>query len=432
LGRFGHRQNPLINVPQEEVQSAFDAILARFPEEWLTDDKGDHRLQLLWQRRDGHATSELFTFGSALARGSQLDPKWLAHQVAVVKQPDTNNQNGAIFEILAAKYLDAPDQVVIPAPINQKGYDLDVDTPTARWRVSLKTYSESTHSKTFQRRMDLVRKRIIELISSQRDHLQILVVGSAYPTESDWQELLALVRDLFGPGAGAPTMPVARGIWNILLKPLIQDPPEVFASTRSSYTFTGTVPFHANEQKNFVDKLELAVSQLAKHVPLSSARSAVILLRVPQSASAVTLQSWVDEYLRDHPDSVLDGVFILQPYLTSDPTGEKSLAAYFLATSISERYRAAGNSLRITIPVGVTTSSPPTWRFKAGPAASALGSQYIFQKGEHYILPRATATGMEMKISRKAPGVHSYVMVEDRQGAPILGGRWGEELLLTG
>src|SRR5262249_16431332 len=153
-------------------------------------------LQKLWNRRDALSTNELFTFGSALIASDKLDPTWLKHQVKLVRSKDENNQRGAAFEILAVGYMSSK-QAGIPAPVNQRGYDVDVKTEgSSVYRISLKCYSQSAHEKQFRKKAELARNKFIKSVTSSTKNAQIYVEALKFPSEGDWQLLYTYLTKL--------------------------------------------------------------------------------------------------------------------------------------------------------------------------------------------------------------------------------------------
>lgn len=432
---FGKRQNPLSEFSGQELEAAFKAVCDNFGEKWLSDERGTHRLQRLWSRRDALSTTELFTFGIAIKQLSLIDSKWLVQQVKLVKGKDENNQNGAIFEILAASYFCVNDQLVVPATANQKGYDIDVKLAGAiRWRISLKAYSKSIHEKLFQKKMEVVRQKVVALMGHRRLNVQVFIIASEWPTESNWQSLLASLRDFLFEYSGSPlSRTTHQGCWAVTVAPLAPAVGEQFARSHFSYTLIGIAPYHPNEQKNFLCKLESAISNLAKNCTAHDGQHAFIFLRLPPTASAGTLKGWVDEYLKMNPSCVLDGVMFLQPYTASDESGQTSHIAHYFTSALSARYAAITNPLvHLEVPVGIITLRPPLWQLQVGQEATTLEEQYIFQQGQHYTVMRPTATGQEGNIVRKAPGIHTHLVLDGRPNFPTITGRWGEEICLIG
>lgn len=430
-----NRQNPLTDTPTEEIESAFKSICDYFGVTWLECTDGLHRLQSLWSRRDSISTIELFTFGVALKKISSIDSKWLNHQVKVIKKNDQNNQNGAIFEILAASHFLVDGQQILPSPINQKGYDLDlVLAHNLRWRVSIKSYSKSTHENLFIRKMEIVRQKLITIMKNNVAHIQFFVSAKTYPSESNWQKLIASLRDFLINYKGIKLSKEIDNFWTLTAIPLNPDKEESFARNYFSYTLIGIAPYHRNEQNNFVSKLEAAVSNLSKHIKTGDDYHAFTLIRLPSTASVVTLKNWVNTYLAENSSSILDGVIFIQPYISSFNNRNSSFVAYHYASSLSSCYIQSKNKLaHMEVPVGVNTLQPPVWKLQAGKEETILENSYIFQRGEHYTLMKTKLNGsLEGNILRKAPGIHTHIVLKDDANTPTITGRWGEDLYLIG
>jgi hypothetical protein len=429
---FSNRQNPLAKISDDDREAAFGVICKHFGRKWLEAEGGKHRLQKLWFRRDALSTIELFTLGVSLRNLDVIDGSWVKHQVRLVRGKDENNQNGAFFELIGANYLHEAGQRVTPAKPSQRGFDLDAVSDSGFcWRMSLKTYSESSHEKQFKKMAEVARQQALTIMKSRNVDSQIVVVADAYPTESSWQTLLTRLRESL-VAYGGHNQHIARGNgWSINIGPVAMESGEALASGYCSHTFTAVSPFHANEQANYLSKLESAVANLSRHVSGASGQSAFILIRLPPTASAEHLRRWTDEFLRQNPAGVLDGVGFLQPYIAMDPSN--TFVTHYGCASVASRYVESGRPvLMIEVPVGVITTQPPQWELQVDGQVIRLDGQYIFQRGEHYHLMQKTSTGLEGNIKRKAPGVETRIVWMEPEGEAVLAGRWGEDLSIIG
>jgi hypothetical protein len=429
---FSNRQNPLTHVGNDERDAAFEAICKHFDRDWLAAKAGSHRVHDLWVRRDALSTIELFTLGVSLRNLDGIDESWVKHQVQLARGNDANNQNGAFFELIGANYLHAAGQRIIPAKRNQKGFDLDAIADSGFcWRVSLKTYAESRHEIQFKTKAKAARQQAMKAMKAKGVNGQIVFAADSWPTESYWQELLALLRASLVAYDGRNQHISRRKGGFINISPLAEEPGDKFADNYCSHTFLAISPFHSNEQANYLSKLESAVANLSKHVSRGSGQSAFILLRLPPTASAAHLKAWTDGFLRQNPNGVLDGVIFLQPYVAMDTS--RTFVTHYTCASISPNYMESGKPvLKMAVPVGVISSQPPQWAVQVNDRVTPLEGYYTFQRGEHYHLMRETSTGLEGNIARKAPGIATRIVWREPEGEVVLTGRWGDELSIIG
>jgi len=411
----------LIKVPQADFDAAIDALRSRFGVDWLSAKGGSHPLQQLWCRGGNLAIGELYTLGTAIVHLSPIDEGWVRRQVATLRAPNENNRRGAAFELLAASIFCNHGQQVEPAPKNTKGFDLDVGAQGHRWRISLKAFSTSEKESTFRKRMAVLKKAMDEA-SPLLPPTQWLVQARAWPTEADWSWLHQTIRHQL-----AKRFPVSivERCWDVRTLPLPAPNGQTLDPSRFSYTLVGLMPYHANEQKNFASKPEDAVANLSRHVNPNTHQHPVILMRVPPTASVELLKNWVRHYLDSTPQSPLELVWFLQPYVASDSSG-KSWIAHHFAEEVSAAYlQSQPAQVAMEIPLGTIATTGPAWILGG---QTPVGDQYIYQAGRHHVQWKQTPTGYEVSIAQSAPGIETVAVVSGHS----LRGRWGNRLLLIG
>ena len=100
LDYLKNRFNPIRDVDLKLLNEMLCAVDNQFGEKWLKSGNANP-VQLLWCREDPLATNELFLLGDAILRGQAVDQKWVQEQVKIIKSGDSNNRQGALFELLA-------------------------------------------------------------------------------------------------------------------------------------------------------------------------------------------------------------------------------------------------------------------------------------------------------------------------------------------
>lgn len=340
---------------------------------------------------------------------------------------------GAIFEILAVGYT-TPNQVVTPAKASQRGYDLDIETKQhTKYRVSIKCYSESTHEDGFRKRAETARQKFVKGLKSTGLNALAFVEASRFPSEADWQLLYTSLSESAVNFNGSKTINQVKDIWLIGLLPLLPDEGEAFAANTVSHTFVCTARFHKNEQNNFLSKLESAISNLEKHVDPDSGHLPIILMRLPPTASAITLTNWSSVYLAENDSKVVGSIFFLQPYIASNEDGSSSHIAHYISAASSRKFATTPKDIiQLKIPVGLITTQPPTWQLRSDIGQKSLDEQYVYQHGEHFVAAQEIDGKIEGNIIRKAPGIESFLVLNLHGKSVTLSGRWGEELCLIG
>lgn len=428
------RQNPLSDLPTEEIEEAFAKIAHHFDDSWLRTESGTHLIQQLWNRRDALATNELFTFGKSLLAAEKASRDWLKGQIKLVRGKEENNQRGAIFEILSVGFS-APRQTVIPAPASQPGYDLDiVTTDGTQYRVSLKRYSQSSHEKLFLKKSAHAEKRFLDGLRRSRHNALCYVEAREYPSESDWQKLYSELNLQASRFNGKKKIIEIEGKWLVGMLPLVPEKNENLSTSHISHSFVCASPYHKNEHDNFSSKLETAVSNLERHVKTGPEKIPIIIMQLPVTASASTLAKWSNDYLSANKSSILDAVFFLQPYTASNEAMTSNHIAYYVSAAASESFHAKKKqALEFEVPVGIVTSQPPEWKLCSDIGERQLPDKYVYQQGKHYVAANREDTGnLFGQIKRKAPGIESIAVFNINGQSLVLGGRFGEELCLIG
>jgi|GEM_PF-6893695 len=428
------RQNLLSDCPIQEVEEAFSRIAHHFGDAWLEKESGTHALQILWNRRDALSTNELFTFGKSLIAAESASSNWLKGQIKLVRGKDENNQKGAVFEILAVGYT-ASRQSVIPAPANQPGYDIDIETQKGtRYRASLKRYSQSLHEKLFLKKSAHAEDKFIDGLKRSGYNALLYIEAKEYPDEADWQLLYQVMYQLGSTFKGSKQIIEIRSRWLVGLLPLAPEPNEIFSTDHISHSFICSSPYHNNEQNNFLSKLESAVSNLERHVACNLERVPIIIMQLPVTASASILTSWAQEYLNSNKSSALEAVFFLQPYNASNTDMSSSHIAYFASTAVSDSFHARANQrLEFEVPVGIVTTQPPKWRLISDIGQQQLSAQYVYQQGKLYVLASSDGAGsLSAHVTRKAPRIETIAVFNLKGQNRMLRGRWGEQLSLIG
>lgn len=430
-----HRQHPKDGFTQAEMDSSLQKIVDYFGQAWLEDVAGSHELQILWRRKDVTATVELITFGCALQAADSIDKKWTAQQVKQINSIDRNNRRGAFFEVLSVGSL-VPRHEVTPAPASQPGYDVSVKIAADHHlRLSLKCYSESTHEQYFQRKAAEAKEKFVNSANGRGMAVQVFVQALVYPGESEWEKLFDVLSSLSRSFAGQPITTDVDSVWTVAISPLQLSSGILLSDNHVSHTFICVAPHHKNEQANFLSKLEGAISNAEKHISGQKDVFPCIHIRIPPTVSCQTLQKWTQEYLNGLTNPKILTVTFIQPYLVVDSKKEVAYVAYYIAAAacfpllLKTKNKGA---MGMAVPFGVVTQQPPMWQLVSGGKHALLIDQYIYQKGQHFVLASANGTEWSCSLKRAAPGVEEIGVFNINGQQLILGGRWGNDLLLIG
>lgn len=261
-----NRDNPLTGTDIKEIESAYSIIADNFDESWLTT-KGSHPLQILWNRSDHLSTIELTTFGIALLKLKDIDRKWLDYQITLIKSENICNQKGALWEIIASFYLIDNNVEVIPAKINQSGFDVSVKNKQTGKIInhSLKYFSLSENHKVFLKNCEEIRLHIYSCLKKLKiTNIAIFVKKhKEYPSSEDWKNLRSIIENGLKKFR-RKTISFNNKDWEIIISFLSEDRYNLHESY-TSYTVCVISPYHKNEQSNFNSKIEDAILNLKEH-----------------------------------------------------------------------------------------------------------------------------------------------------------------------
>lgn len=427
------RLKPFCDVTDGELTTALEAVKSSFSERWLCEASSNHLLQQLWNRRDSIATTELYALGRAIGMARAIDSLWVDGLVSTIRKPDENNQRGALFEICACSYLAERGQRVVPAPKNQRGFDLRVHFGSEAVRYySLKAHGRSQAERSFAARMDGIRQLFVGVAAGRIGPAHLIVQLARYPLEADWQTLRSQLRALVDDYRLKKTADRDLGFGRVRLRALSVGPEDVLARSRFSYTVSASCQFHSGEVKNFTDKLEIAVSNLIRHVEKVPSAQRSVFLKLPSTVSLRPLLEAARQFTDAGNPQCIENITALQPYWARHP-GQDSPQIYMYGDAISSgAMNAAQESPAIVLPVGIVTDIPPLFRFGSSSESLLLESHYWYQYGEHFLLAMETPEGARVTISLKEPGVRTKILLHDSVDCPAVVGVAGYGLSLLG
>jgi hypothetical protein len=394
------RQNPLLEVPEQDVEGMLTAVATHFDEGWLQASDGEHPLQQLWRRSDFLSTNELATLGHAiLVMGPHT--RWITEQVRLAKGRDPNNARGALFELIGLALLSRPACVVEPHAHSHPGVDARLRYATGgELPLSLKSYHFSSHRKESRRySTDVWTALRAQLAAAPRPPLS--VVGSCAdktPSATDWITLRRAV-ELGTRRFTGGTSVILEPPWAIRFSPIAPIHGR-FAEKHPSLHLILLAHQHRNEQKNFISKLDEARANLEKH---SGGSIGVLLIRLPPGAPIGACRAWSQTYLAENPASPLAGVLLFQAAVAALPHDTTGIALHIEGATGGrleewrDRHGVSPPLFAFRALVGTPVDVPIQQHAALGDGSSvALGDYYVFQRGDLYVLAEerdGTATG---------------------------------------
>jgi len=431
---FNNRQNPT-KATKSELEEIFKCIAENFSYKWLKMVHGSHPLQQLWNRKDAMSTNELYFFGSCLKSLLSVDANWVKQQVSLIKNGQINNRQGAFFEINALGMLLSKDQIVRPARGNNPGFDGVLSISDLKsMRISLKNYGDSSHYKDCVDNASKFEIALKEVLKEKNTHpLQIIIHSptNAFPSKSNWQDLTnSLPQILENITLGEAKSFGISDFWLFMYRDLKKDEHQEFHTSFNSYILIISIPYHKNEEKNLLDKLDEACYNLTKHANWESDDVInAIFVHIPESASIKKCNEWAEDYLINYPEKPITMIILYQPTVATNIEKDTSFIHHCFKFAVRRDKFAKWNTLNKTIdlnlPIGVISEEPIQNKiiaeFNEKIDVVDLGDLYIYQRGNIYIKGNSAADGYQVgNVQRIASGVFSHSIIQLFPDQPAL------------
>lgn len=389
------RQNPVQNGNLPELNAMLCAVVHEFGEEWLTTH-GDNPLQILWSRKDALGTNELLLFGNAIIKGQAADPNWVKRHVDVIQSPDSNNRQGAFFELLAMSMFACDGVQILPARKNNPGYDGTIIlNGGASIQVSLKSHGLSAHQRLFNERSSEIETILVSLIGQRGiNAVRVVAAATRYPGEMDWsflKENLIIVVDSLGTNSSQPI--ILSDTWRVSVEHIEQGRVP-FSSKFTSYTFHALSPFHKNESKNLLDKIDQACTNFSKCDEKTNPKTIrVVFIHLPRSVSFALCQKTVRQYFMDSGNTPIAGILLYQTCVSTAVETNTSSINHCVDFITGPRYQRwvnhctiAGPPIQMNVLIGTVSTEPPQLALNKGEEYVIVDSMYTYQKGNLYEL----------------------------------------------
>jgi hypothetical protein len=367
-----------------------------------------------------------------------IDSKWVIHQVTQIKGSDENNRKGALFEVLGLGYFDRSVLKVIPAKIDQAGFDGRIQfTNGAAIRLSFKNYGLSVHHQEFLRRA----KQIEQLLKAQLQvirypSIQVFVdAPKEHATNADWEALSDTLPEMLRTFHNSQILLAVGDRWFVALNPLALEGKKLHEGSQS-YTFILSSPYHQNEEQNLFSKLDEACYDLSKHSVTQDINTInVIYVHLPVTASLTNCANWANNYLSSHIHMPIAGILLYQPSVVVDFDSNTTLITHCYQLRYNDNFtkwtnQNPSNPIPIQVPVGAISSVPTEIKLVMGNETISVNNRYIYQSGRHYILANTKANGtIEGTISKVASGIFTHLVVKPFPNEPafILSGHFAPE-----
>lgn len=432
LDYLKNRFNPIKDVDLKLLNEMLCAVDNQFGEKWLKSGNANP-VQLLWCREDPLATNELFLLGDAILRGQAVDQKWVQEQVKIIKSGDSNNRQGALFELLALSMFTRQGVKIIPAPKGNPGYDVTVILPSERaMRISLKKYGLSAHYSSFKKKCAEVENHITTKLKERAVNAAVITVfTNKYLNGQDWTALekeLATIIEKFATSRRLTT--TKSDNYELSINRLAKGR-HSFSPECLSYVVRFFSPYHHNENKNLLDKVEDAFANFENNAGLPQPKcKGLVFIRIPETASFTLCKSWADEYFRNSEKLGLDAAIIYQSSVvttTESKSGIQHSIALAKRPEFAEwcqQWSAGAPAISLQVLVGNCSSGPAYLSISDGENNIPVGERYVYQSGCHSVKGTPDPNGGSSATLRNlGPGIACHAVMEVPGGKLTLQGK---------
>ncbi|MCY1660111.1 hypothetical protein [Chryseobacterium sp. SL1] len=446
-----------LGISNEELERYMKILEASFGLKWL-EEKSDHPIQILWKRSDILSTNELYTLACSIETLDKTDPFWTKKQIILAKGKDKNNRKGAIFEFIGLNMMNDPEHPVMPARLNQAGYDgVLARNDGTEVRVSIKNYGSSSFQQSFERKAKAIEVKIVTLLKKYKyPPVQVLLdFPSQYPTEKDWKMLEDRIDEIFKikrndkDPFSALVEPVedkkesstgnSRVVFFLIIAPIVFQK-EILHEKFQSYTVLISAAFHQNEYKNLFSKIDDACANLLKHSAIEDENTInSLLLHLPNTVSLDKCEQWLNDYFEEFPHKQITFLVLYQPVVAEMINTNESVIQHSCKFYIKKEKTIKGG-YKFCIPVGtVSDRSVDLYYIAELPDGTKkkiiLSDKYTYQHGEHYVkLQPDGKGGFYGNIKKLGNGVYTSIVLElpGQKNSAVIKGRFApsDELLI--
>ena len=387
------RQNPVQNVPRSELNAMLCAVVHEFGEEWLKSP-GDNPLQALWGRKDALATNELLLLGEAIMKGQAADSNWVKRHIDVIKSHDSNNRQGSLFELLAMSMFTGDGVQFVPAPKDNPGYDGTIfSLEDVSIKISLKAHGLSIHQRLFNTRCAEVETTLVSLLSQRKiNAVRVIATATRYPGHTAWSLLndnLSLILDNFESKSSQPT--IISDVWHVSVVSF-EESDVSFSSKFTSYTFHALSPYHKNENKNLLDKIDDACTNFSKCDETPNPKAMRLLcIHIPRSASVTLCRETAKQYFQDSETTPIAAILLYQTSISTIVETNTNSINHLVALITGPRYwrwvhhcEITGPAIKMNVFIGTVSIEPPQLVINKGKEYIVVDSMYTYQKGHLY------------------------------------------------
>lgn len=423
-----------INLGDADVaKAAIEAVERLFNKHWLEAAEGKHRLQMLWKRLDGLATSELYCLGRAIVLLSGSNSEWLAKTAKTIRGDTSGNNPGRITEILTCAFLSVPGGTLTPAPDAQPGFDAVATLGSGvKHFISIKSHDVSKAEKEFRQRCRRIRRAFRERLAHDRQSMALNIVSTQEFDEKTADSVFAFIRS----GKAIPgSYQLNDGAVRIILTQTLSSYGELSGYHISDQVLV-VAPQGLAEQQRFLGNIRKAALNMKQNISGPADSKNILMMRLHSSADIAWLSQAAESLLNEEEAPGVDMIALFQPSVVRK--NDNSLILHTVSMRLNHRIIEDMNGSPLyhyEFPVGQVTDRPSRLNLQ-GEFKEPIGvpdHMYMFQEGDVFVLGRNDGSGGQMlESSNPAPGIHVHGVLTMLDQVMSVAGRFprNEDLMI--
>jgi hypothetical protein len=398
---------------EENIWLAFHAVGNLFGQQWLMENYG-HRLQLLWQRKDYLASSELYSLGKSINRLIQKNATWLESTAKEIKK-NKDTSHGLITEIILIGSLNNDSGVVTPCNKSNPVYDYSVNYDTGfSYKVSIKNFDISVHEKAFNDKCEIIYKTFKNFLEFYKISGTLVIECLA---QNLTKEILLdvccfiayKIKDHGHYNLGGGCFIIYNKLFGY----------EASRLMFKSGTLLVVSKQHKNEQRNIESKISAANASLLKDQRDKNSIKKLII-RIGETTDSERVKAYLQTIADDYNNCGFDMCFVFQPTVVNNQDGTSVIATQLIPITRSffpldegliEKLDNIGIG-KIELGIGVLTTEKISRNLEQGGfGGKELPSCYTYQKGDIFISMKQDENGYSGTLSQPAQGIKVHAVM---------------------
>lgn len=374
-----------------------------FSKQWLEQENGQSKLQLVWNRKDLLATLEIINLGQCLSTLQKIDANWVKGVVDETLKGDY----GKLFEITCASMFKSGGADVDLMPPNHEGYDAKVSLKgyNLTLLLSIKNHDMSRREEDFRKECKRLREIAQSAFQQINNSGEVIVIAKGIWLQKDHFEWIE--QSIRTAQFGIPLRFEQDGLSIDLIKiPLIYDGLPVAPSPLSDI-FRIIGGFSANEQTNICSKIDEASLGFQKqNINFDPKFIRCAFVSIHPTADLNRLVTYTKQRLDTDESNPLwlDKVYLYQPAVIRTKNETKIIHHFRVVNS---KRLTEDLPLNLNLPFGLLSQDGRARiQIKTPLGNFFLDDHYVFQEGDIFCKTAQTSVDkIELTLRTPAPGI---------------------------